>query len=169
MSEMTPVNSVFIPPNPLFEPLQIVVKKYKQQTIEMANTTKALLMELYRNFLQKHSTVHSLRFSLYIPSFNDGAPCTLTFSGIEVLLQEDHEEFLKISEDIDGNSDEYWNDQDSLRNYLTDYSELEKDLKEFDGILNSMEEGILERIYGSNQRVVVDRKKIEIEEYDCGW
>ena len=103
------------------------------------------LKELYKKFLEKHTEIKALKFSLYIPNFNDGAACVLTFSGVEVFLKELDEQYKAEKEKYEKENDdcfdedEFWNNSDSLGGYLADYSTLIKDLEELDGLLDSAE------------------------------
>jgi hypothetical protein len=93
----------------------------------------------------------------------------VTFSGLEVLLLEDLKQYhlaKKKEEDFEDEENEYWNNSSSLRKYLADYDQLQLDLQELEeGLL--LIEPLLEKIYGINVRVIINRTKIQTEAYEA--
>lgn len=141
------------------EKLAKILIAYKQYTKKITVEMEYTLKELYKNFLEKYSEIDFFRFHYYLPLYNDGSACVNTFSGIEVLLKENN----KFSKETD-----VWDDEFSLKKYLKDYTSLIEDLKELN---DSLEKSayFLENIYGINCIITINREKINIEEYDCGF
>lgn len=152
----------------MFKKLNELVATHTSYMDKITDTFQRVLRESYQLFLQSHPEVDSLRFRVYIPTFNDGAPCVITFSGLEVLLIEDLADYhsVKNKEEVfEEELNEYWNNSRSLKKYLADYDQLQLDLQELEeGLL--LIEPLLEKMYGVNVRVVINRVKIETEAYE---
>lgn len=153
----------------MFKKLNELLITHTSYMDKITDTFQRTLRESYQLFLQSHPEVDSLRFRVFIPTFNDGAPCVVTFSGLEVLLLEDLKQYhlaKKKEEDFEDEENEYWNNSSSLRKYLADYDQLQLDLQELEeGLL--LIEPLLEKIYGINVRVIINRTKIQTEAYEA--
>lgn len=138
----------------MFEKLKLLGEEYAEWFKVNVPRLELILKETYKVFFEKHPDVDSLRFSVTIPVFNDGAPCVPTYSGICV----------KLIGEQDGD-ESIWKDCFDLNKLLKDYSKLILDLKEFDKLMDSVEP-LLELVYSNDVEVIVNRKFIKVNRGD---
>lgn len=160
----------------LVEEVQEMEKKKKAMSKSAVPVIKAEL----KAFLEANPEVEAIRWNQYVPGFNDGEPCTFSLGDIQMRLVPEEEEEVEEessegeeeSEEEEEYEDEDYDDdeEDWIDEYgLDDVSKkLASAFKKLSGKLQSLEP-ILEEAFGSNAEITATRKKITVEDYDCGF
>jgi hypothetical protein len=138
--------------------------------------------ETFVNDICEYSKENDLGISFitwtqYIPGFNDGDPCTFTVGEMYVgLTEETYDEVREKNEEYDYEEDwegiyssyclfEYKNNSRSFKT--------KKDEKIFNFLkeIESLDESVLEAIFGYDVKIIIDvkAKEVKTEDYDCGY
>lgn len=142
---------------------------------------KDAVAEVAQSVFDAHPKVESFSIVGYTPSFNDGDPCTFRFNAEARTIngygnpdyEQDHEPLLG-----DKPEDDDW---DEGRVYRNGSMVQERDAGWAAAAIKSIRESFrlftedqIERLFGSNFRLVCSRKRgggvmVEKQEYDCGY
>jgi len=123
-------------------PVNLKPKDIIQNAIkEAAGQLEATLLPAMQNFLDENPEVDSIGWYQYIPSFNDGDPCTLRIGEFEAKDQEGEEVYPTKGADI-----------------------LEK-------LRDDFGEDVLEFAFESDKEITLVRgdSKLTVNDYDCGY
>lgn len=158
----------------MFDILQNLIIKKREVLEGLTKEIEKAYKVLFTDFFVKHPSVELLRFKIYTPSFNDGDPCepTLTSPEVKFFAEEEDKKAKDLSEEDEDYEEEdeekdFYDDY-ALESCLIDHSSLRKDLECLEEMNEALED-ILYRLYGTNVQIIVNRKKIEVEEYECGY
>lgn len=136
----------------------------------------------YKKIFEKYPKLISFSAHGYVPGFNDGDPCTFSFSGgddVHIVYSEWSDiiqEHFGYCEDY--NSKEDWIEDGKEKvsycecNYYSDnYPDCEETnmIKDIVDFLNELEEDCINWIYGDNFELVFTRDGIEVNDYCCGY
>lgn len=145
------------------------------------NTKKT--MKLLERLIKETPEVEAIRWSQYVPGFNDGEPCEFSVNDLEIKFNSD---LLPVGEEkkYDDNGEEEEDDKFVNEYDLKDFFERQIDVlnyKEVDKVERianlfckihgtlANSSGALQEAFGDNAQITVTKDGIEKEEYDCGF
>jgi hypothetical protein len=134
----------------------------------------ALLKGTLQQLLKDIPELEGVRWSQYIPGFNDGEPCEFSVNELEVKFAGISEADCNSIESLTGETDGYGPiaEQIDILQYAVlkeKYGDkLFKYLEKVNDTIYDLEDS-LQTAFGDNARVVVTKDGIEVEEYDCGY
>lgn len=144
-------------------------QEYKEEKERLSNQAEEVIKSYFNQLFQDQPDLVAIKWNQYIPSFNDGDPCTFSLGGVYICDTQPNDEY---PDDYD--SEYYFEFNDKYYSVGTIYEDKyygEPEYKWFtylEEFLNDMKPE-LEALFGSNATVIVFRTSIEIEEYDCGY
>jgi len=141
------------------------------------------LKDIFTAFFEKNPQFKAISWTQYIPSFNDGDPCTFTISEPFVTtsdaasLDSSDWEYSTPEEEDDWDyaetftAEEKWLwDEPKVDGQVQRIPnpDINQDLKDIVSFINNNED-LMEKLFGSYCRIIVTPEKILVEEYDCGY
>lgn len=124
------------------------LRKMKDEYLaRMRQDGEAAIKEAVKVFFDQNPTVKAVRWTGYIPAFNDGDVCVFGLGDVEVSFDEIDPDFTEYPEDK------------ALRASMGD---LRKSLYSV--------EDVLQTIFGDNHQVTIDSSgHVTVDDYDCGY
>jgi len=153
------------------EYVQSLLTNYAAIKKDMEQKINNNLVDVFKEFFEKHPEVKFVTWTQFTPYFNDGEPCVFSMYGPEFCLDDriNIQDFIDSDQDfdvyLDNLTDELSVEGQEFEYYYPSSYKLENDLDAFGQFLGSME-GIFYNVFGDNQRVVITPEKIEIMEYN---
>lgn len=151
------------------------VREFEKKRKAVSKTAVPIIKAELKAFLEAHPEVDALRWQQYVPGFNDGDPCTFSLCDLQLRLLETEEEQEDSEEDAEAEEDDEYEDEDSDEEWIDACSteqienkKLKAAFKKFSDRFAELEP-ILEEAFGSNAQITATRKKITVEDYDCGF
>jgi|GEM_PF-4470585 len=167
------------------------VCKEAKDAIEEASKVKKKaaddVVQALKEHIKNSEYIKGVSWSQYVPGFNDGDVCEFTLNDVEVQLVDELDSKLfpkdendKFEYEDDETEFEGFHSLDSIENAIertTDIlnnSEIKpiqkavKEINDFNSFLGDIEE-TLEQKWGANTRIIVTKKGITTEDYDCGY
>jgi len=142
-------------------PLSNIIKEKNQFFDEIQNKLKSGIKKAF----EMAPELNAISWDQYTPTFNDGAPCVFCVGTLYFYIDE---KVIPLEEQTDDDNEEGISSYSITRN-----KNISEESKEF---FNSFEcefnqlEDILERVFGTNQKIRINRNgNIKIEEYDPGY
>lgn len=144
-------------------------QEYKEEKERLSNQAAELIKSYFNQLFQDQHDLVAIKWNQYIPSFNDGEPCTFSLGDVYICDTQPSDDY---PDDYD--NEYYFKFNDKYYSVGTIYEDKYykkteykwfADLEEF---LKDMKPEV-EKLFGSNATVIVFRDSIEIEEFDCGY
>lgn len=144
-------------------------QEYKEEKERLSNQAEEVIKSYFNQLFQDQPDLVAIKWNQYIPSFNDGDPCTFSLGGVYICDTQPRDEY---PDDYD--SEYYFEFNDKYYSVGTIYEDkyYEKyEYKWFADLEDFLEDvkPELEKVFGSNATVIVFRDSIEIEEFDYGY
>jgi len=147
------------------------------------------IKESFKKFIKDYPFIKKLVVTGSTPSFNDGDPCTFSLHEFQIFLDlkkadkaiveaikaEFHlsDEDLEMAEDEDfAEENEYNGDlgilEDMKSSLPEEYRNMLRELTKLESDCNSIED-LMQSTFGSNFKLVITSKGIDVQDYDCGY
>ncbi len=136
-----------------YEKLKLKLEEVRE---EMSKCAKETMEEGAKELFKKFPELKSFGWRQYIPSFNDGDPCTFRSLTDCPDINGFNDEFDEVEEDEDGNELEKPKDFDKMALAIKEH-------------LAQFEDEDLQEMYSYNVKVVITREGITTDDYDCGY
>lgn len=169
------------------------VAKFEEVKKNFVEQLKPKFKEVGKDLFENHPKVEGIFWNQYVPSFNDGEPCEFSVSDIYFFMNErDEDEELEescsgvfdrydlstvsrimSSQDMDKVNDWEISKVNKFKSYSYDsfykINELDNHFNGVKDTIESIPDDILEELFGTGVRIILTRKDMTIEEYDCGY
>jgi hypothetical protein len=168
--------------SPLAQKIKEVENKQKELKKLEKVLSKDVLSEM-KSIITSATGVEAIRWSQYIPGFNDGEPCEFSINDLEIKFHKKlstaykNEEISQDEEDEDNQGFISADEAESFIKKNIDVMNFE-DLKEAETQVEAMQKyhGVLVNLsdflqneFGANVQITLTKKGIETEDYDCGF
>ena len=134
--------------------------KLNERRLEIANESKEILFVGLKQFMVDNPEIEAIRWTQYIPWFNDGEPCLFAVNEIKFSTE-------KTVENDEGDYEDgfvYDNESnDSDDNYVTETTY--QNFETLSEILHDSEDS-LQYAFGDHVQVTVTKDGIDVEEYE---
>lgn len=149
------------------KPTQIeeIVNVYNLVKQETTLKLQEGMKKAFKEFFTEHPEIKGIRWTQYVPTFNDGEPCEFTMGEFSYLIDGIKSKYA--DEDNDTGVDEdgfiecfYIKDED-MKKY--------KYLDDFVNALIKIPDEVFEATFGSNSKITATSEGYQVDEYDCGY
>jgi len=158
--------------------LETLLKNYSEAQAKFRAEAQEAFKEEVKNLFQAVPKLKVVKWNQFIPSFNDGDPCTFKMTDIVYSNCPDHSKISGYGEIEDMDEDEYeeafgefWATDSSSLKVDSDLSPEEVEtVKAFDKVISSYTmHDVLEATFGSDATVTCTPEEVFTEEYYCGY
>jgi len=165
------------------------ISQLVQDLNQIKKTGSKVIKESFKKFIKDYPFIKKLVVTGSTPSFNDGDPCTFSLHEFQIFLDlkkadkaiveaikaEFHlsDEDLEMAEDEDfAEENEYNGDlgilEDMKSSLPEEYRNMLRELTKLESDCNSIED-LMQSTFGSNFKLVITSKGIDVQDYDCGY
>jgi hypothetical protein len=159
------------------------VLKETEQAQKLVNDNSKKTLKMLKELIHSTPEVLAIRWSQYIPGFNDGEPCEFSINDLEIKF---NPEYLPVNTETTYNDrgeeeeddhfvsgdyiDDFFNHQMDVIN-VEEISRLEKKVQLFYDMHNALSshQDTLRTMFDDNSQITVTREGIQKEKYDCGY
>jgi hypothetical protein len=130
------------------------VNEAKRAQREFAQTSgKEVIGAAFVSILQDCPTISHVSWTQYTPGFNDGDPCRFGVHGLCVVPVDNEEDY--DDREFESESDSEKHPEDKLR--------------QLHSLFRSLDESLLEDVFGDGVKIKIDSENLTVEDYDCGY
>lgn len=160
----------------MFEELQAKIDEVDNKRKQLNEELFTLIKQHIFSTLDKYPEFVGVRWTQYIPAFNDGEPCVFRVCEpsylVEVDEDDDEGEWIEIDDSnyevIDSYSFDYsWNGDSRVYKNAADKEKVEL-LRAIYSALQTVEDECQEQ-FGNNAEVIILHDRVIVNDYDCGY
>jgi hypothetical protein len=165
----------------MFEDVYKKINEIDTQRKKLNEELFVLIKQQICSTLDKYPEFIGIRWIQYIPSFNDGDPCTFTMDDPGYIVKKDNESnYSSFDTVIEIGKEEYsvvtkwefnceWDNETNKRIYTNTIDEDKvKLLSVIYSALQTVEEEC-QKQFGDNAEVIILRDRVIVNDYDCGY
>jgi hypothetical protein len=157
--------------NTMQQNFDTLIQEHRALKQRFQTDAQTLFKKITQEFFVSNPGVTAFVWTQYLPSFNDGDPCTFTVGEI-VFTNAPAQELANVS-----SYGEYEGEDDNVQVfgswYLKNHPIAGVNLEQVELIEsfvnNSDMESVLEEMFGCNVRITATAAGFDVEDYDCGY